>query len=142
MKSVGKLILMIYWERNQEIKQLMDQSNKKKNKIGFDLVNQLESHYDEWPLDIKKDWMRLHTFLLKQIHQLKWLLPHESDIDIMHLASKIESNGFGIYLEKKLDIVVGRGNNSNKINNDNNNKNEIKCIFLFILFIDQLLVII
>ncbi|CAO3608533.1 unnamed protein product [Cunninghamella blakesleeana] len=128
MKSIGKLILMIYWERHKERRKnikidqqqqqfLIKEDNKDmelklnstiKKKFGFDLVNQLESHYDKWPLEIKKDWMRLHSFLLKQLQQFHWLLPHESDMDIMHLASKIESNGFGIYLEKKMDILAGR----------------------------------
>ncbi|KAI9306845.1 hypothetical protein BJ944DRAFT_262875 [Cunninghamella echinulata] len=118
MKSIGKLILMIYWQRQKEISSSstaneikIKNNNEKEDKtatIEFDLVNQLESHYDAWSLDMKKDWSRLHTFLLKQLHQSNWILPHESDIDIMHLASKIESNGFGIYLENKLDVLAGR----------------------------------
>ncbi|KAI8092505.1 uncharacterized protein BX664DRAFT_293598 [Halteromyces radiatus] len=97
MKSVAKLVVMIYWQR---------QKNNEDN--SYTLVQHLESHYDDWDQDIKRDWHRIHTFLWKHISALGWLLPHETDADIMHLVSKIESNGFGIYLENRLDVVAGR----------------------------------
>lgn len=103
MKSIGKLILMVYWQRYKDKKTSFSHSQ------SYEPVQQLESHYTNWSDELKKEWSRLHLFLSAQLQQLHWLCTNESEMDIMHLASKIESNGFGIYLENKLDVVAGRG---------------------------------
>ncbi|KAI8339860.1 hypothetical protein BC941DRAFT_235713 [Chlamydoabsidia padenii] len=96
MKSVAKLVIMIYWQRQQE------------QQGGYDLVHHLESHYLDWSMEMKQEWDRIQDFLWKHLAPLGWLLSHETGVDIMHLISKIESNGFGIYLENRKDILAGR----------------------------------
>ncbi|ORX49529.1 SET domain-containing protein [Hesseltinella vesiculosa] len=92
-KSVAKLVVMIYWQRRTR---------------PDPLVDALESHYDHWPADVKLDWHRVRQFLWQQFRAADWLRPDETDTDIMHLASKIESNSFGLYLERRADVVAGR----------------------------------
>jgi hypothetical protein len=101
MKSVAKLVIMIYWQR-------------KNDEGSFGLVHHLESHYDDWSMEMKQDWRRIQDFLWKYLSPLGWLLSHETEVDIMHLVSKVESNGFGIYLENRLDILTGRGKRKRK----------------------------
>ncbi|KAI8149895.1 hypothetical protein BJV82DRAFT_707680 [Fennellomyces sp. T-0311] len=84
-KSVAKLVLLVYWQRDL-------------GHQDYQGVQQLESHYNDWSTDVKQDWKRIQQFLETQ-------LKHEQE-EVMHLISKIESNGFGIYLDGKSDPVA------------------------------------
>ncbi|ORZ20312.1 hypothetical protein BCR42DRAFT_488846 [Absidia repens] len=110
MKSVAKLVIMVYWQRHVRGKTDHRDNGGDMNKMtcSYDLVHHLESHYDDWSPEMKQEWNRIQCFLWKFLSPMDWLFPHETDVDIMHLVSKIESNGFGIYLENRLDVVVGR----------------------------------
>ncbi|KAI9028342.1 hypothetical protein CLU79DRAFT_562493 [Phycomyces nitens] len=122
-KSIGKLVLLCFWERRREAHNLLwDRADNWWNPelavypkdafaSTFEQVQELESHYDDWPEDDKKDWRRMQQFLYNQLSSAQLLTPHETLQDIMHLVSRIESNGFGIFLENKTakgDVLIGR----------------------------------
>ncbi|KAL0094697.1 hypothetical protein J3Q64DRAFT_1829162 [Phycomyces blakesleeanus] len=112
-KSVAKLVILCLWERRREAHNLgWDRSDNWWNPelaaysedaltSSFEQVQALESHYNDWPEDDKKDWRRMQQFLYNQLSTAQLLTPHETLQDIMHLVSRIESNGFGIFLENK-----------------------------------------
>lgn len=108
-KSVAKLVLAVYWERQTRGQRLLHCTNVHGLKSTFEHVLALESHYDDWPDDDRKEWRRLQQFLFTQLSSNGILEEHETEVDIMHLVSRIESNCFGLYLEKKSKEPVGRG---------------------------------
>ncbi|KAG0171336.1 SET and MYND domain-containing protein 3 [Apophysomyces sp. BC1034] len=101
MKSVAKLVVLLLWEKQREQAGLRwDRPEPQGLTSTFDHVQALESHYHHWPSSEKKEWRRIQQFLHAQLQ----LEPDE----IMHLVSRIESNGFGIYLENKVSDPIGR----------------------------------
>ncbi|KAG2219217.1 hypothetical protein INT45_004577, partial [Circinella minor] len=120
-KSVAKLVLLIYWQREKEQMSTLssssfekggnDNNNDKENadivilSSTFEQVTALESHYNDWSQPVKQDWYRTQQFLEKQL-----VGKYDNKEDIMHLISKIESNSFGIYLNdnKNKGEPVGR----------------------------------
>lgn len=108
-KSVAKLVLAVYWERQTGGRRLEDCTDAGGLKSTFEHVLELESHYNDWPDDDRKEWKRLQQFLYSQLKSGGALEERETELDIMHLVSRIESNCFGLYLEKKSKEPVGRG---------------------------------
>ncbi|KAJ3219123.1 hypothetical protein HDU81_000401, partial [Chytriomyces hyalinus] len=72
-------------------------------------VTALESHYADWTGETKKEWRKavsLLESLAMEAHLLDDTLISDSHGDtyelvLMHLISKIESNGFGIWAQRK-----------------------------------------
>ncbi|KAI8371515.1 uncharacterized protein BYT42DRAFT_580556 [Radiomyces spectabilis] len=103
-KSVAKLVVLILWQRQRAAPMCEDATIPP----TYDDVKALESHYSDWSIDQIQEWRRLHQFFTKHLGPL--LPPNQTMTDIMHLVSRIESNGFGIFLEKALSNAdpIGR----------------------------------
>ncbi|KAL1920247.1 uncharacterized protein VTP21DRAFT_1393 [Calcarisporiella thermophila] len=80
-KSVVKLVLLILARR------AVDPSS-------YHAVESLQSHYEDWSEESKRDWERLRGFLEGMLIDIEW----ES---FLNLVSKVESNGFGVYAYRK-----------------------------------------
>ncbi|KAI8876288.1 hypothetical protein K501DRAFT_288966 [Backusella circina FSU 941] len=80
----------------------------------FEHVNALESHYHHWPESEKQEWRKVQQFMYSHLKEVGLLEMNETEADVMHLVSKIESNGFGLALEEKenkkrsLSVTLGR----------------------------------
>ncbi|RUP47640.1 hypothetical protein BC936DRAFT_145505 [Jimgerdemannia flammicorona] len=70
-------------------------------KSTYALAHALQSHYNSWPADDIKDWRKHRSFLQTILDDAGLLREGEGIEEIMYLASKIESNGFGLYAGKK-----------------------------------------
>ncbi|KAJ3276709.1 hypothetical protein HK104_003604, partial [Borealophlyctis nickersoniae] len=72
-------------------------------------VAALQSHYHDWPTQDARDWRKTKNFVIKLLAE-SGLLDHEitdpSEF-VLHLISKIESNGFGLWSPKK-GVCMGR----------------------------------
>ncbi|KAJ3004130.1 UNVERIFIED_CONTAM: hypothetical protein HDU68_005283 [Siphonaria sp. JEL0065] len=77
-------------------------------------VTNLQSHYHEWTEDVKREWKKIHSLVVAMLMESRELvdddLIHESEGDdldqvVMHLVSKIESNGFGIWALKRKPVA-------------------------------------
>ncbi|KAI9277962.1 hypothetical protein BC943DRAFT_364045 [Umbelopsis sp. AD052] len=124
MKSVTKMILHLFWERARsecgvhwsrsqeqwwevgetDITRGLEDLNLRKDiapvESNFDMVLALESHYHRWTTDDCQSWKRLYAFLHTSLTECA-LLKESDDMDfIMHLISRVESNGFGMYWAK------------------------------------------
>ncbi|KAI9488429.1 hypothetical protein BDB00DRAFT_848031 [Zychaea mexicana] len=101
-KSVAKLVLLIYWQREQEQQTIINDNNDNTPFLStFEQVEALESHYNDWDESVRHDWHRIQLFLESQLVD-----KYTDTSDIAHLISKIESNGFGIYLSATSDDSV------------------------------------
>ncbi|KAF7731586.1 SET and MYND domain-containing protein 5 [Apophysomyces ossiformis] len=115
-KSVAKLVILLWWEKQREDAGLhWDRPDPQGFTSNYDHVHALESHYDHWPSSERQDWRRIQQFLHAQLQV-------EPD-EVMHLVSRIESNGFGIYLENKTSDPIGR---ASLFNHDCNNNCEVE----------------
>ncbi|KAI9260468.1 hypothetical protein BDA99DRAFT_512144 [Phascolomyces articulosus] len=108
-KSVAKLVLLIYWQREKSMQQDQKELSETKDQHSnndeesndivvlsstYEQVMALESHYKDWSTDVKQDWHRIQQFLEKQ---LEGIYSHKDEV--IHLISKIESNSFGVFLD-------------------------------------------
>ncbi|RKO83582.1 hypothetical protein BDK51DRAFT_11615, partial [Blyttiomyces helicus] len=74
----------------------------------------LQSHYLDWPTEDVHDWRKTKNFMLKILEESGLLEEGDPEDDIgnrgdfvLHLISKIESNGFGLWSPKK-GVCMGR----------------------------------
>lgn len=124
MKSVAKMVLLLYWEKaraergvkwirsqeewwkigDRDITSGLEGLNVNKDiepvESNFDMVLALESHYDHWTSDDRQGWKRLGTFLQAALTEAKLLNGIDTYDTIMHMISRVESNGFGMYWMK------------------------------------------
>ncbi|CAG8596094.1 10581_t:CDS:2 [Dentiscutata heterogama] len=69
----------------------------------------LQSHYLNWPNDIKRDWLKHEKFLMNLFKSSKLLDEDAKFEDLLHMVSKIENNGFGVYYKcKGKNVLFGR----------------------------------
>lgn len=103
----------VHWSRSQEqwwevgdadITRGLEDLNLRKDvapvESNFDMVLALESHYHRWTTDDCQSWKRLYTFLLTSLTECALLKESDTMDFIMHLISRVESNGFGMYWAK------------------------------------------
>jgi hypothetical protein len=137
MKSVAKMILHLFWERarkecgvhwlrserqwwevgHTDITRGLENLDLRKDiapvESNFDMVLALESHYDRWTTDDRQSWKRLSTFLHASLAESSLLKETDSMDFIMHLISRVESNGFGMFWskpsKKRVQDPFGRG---------------------------------
>jgi hypothetical protein len=126
-KSVAKAVICTLWERQYEKEhrrhRIAIATEKMRQEAGidevalhstFDHVNALESHYHHWPESEKQEWKKVQQFMYSHLKEIGLLEVNETEADVMHLVSKIESNGFGLALEEKennkrsLSVTLGR----------------------------------
>ncbi|RIB00894.1 hypothetical protein C2G38_2150689 [Gigaspora rosea] len=128
MKSVVRLLVQILAERliekrndlnNENSSELNEQTSSvfiSKNsdfpvalKNNFQDFLLLQSHLLDWPNDIKRDWLKHEKFLMNLLKSSKLLDEDDKFDDLLHMISKIESNGFGVYYKcKGKSILFGR----------------------------------
>ncbi|KAI9004724.1 hypothetical protein BC832DRAFT_521224, partial [Gaertneriomyces semiglobifer] len=79
-------------------------------------VENLQSHYDDWASEDAKDWKKMKNFLVRLLEDCDLLEAEDRSPPgptgdtspfVMHLISKIESNGFGLYSPRK-EQCMGR----------------------------------
>ncbi|KAI8824429.1 uncharacterized protein EV422DRAFT_487271, partial [Fimicolochytrium jonesii] len=79
-------------------------------------VDNLQSHYSSWPLEDAKDWRKTKNLIVKLLEDCGLLengdrvppIPRGDPSDfVLHLVSKIESNGFGLW-SPKTEQCMGR----------------------------------
>lgn len=124
MKSVAKMILNLVWERARneagvhwvrsqgewwkvgdlDVTRGLEELDLRRDitpvESNFDMVLALESHYHRWTSEDRQAWKKLGTFVHAALTEAK-LLKEGDDMDfIMHLISRVESNGFGMYWSK------------------------------------------
>ncbi|KAJ3347485.1 hypothetical protein HDU83_002085, partial [Entophlyctis luteolus] len=87
----------------------------KADKIGHEWsqVALLQSHYSEWQQDVRNDWRKLTSLtasilpepltrdLVRDIREIDGPLVTTVQEALMHLISKVESNGFGLWVAKR-----------------------------------------
>lgn len=93
-------------------------------KSNYNLAHALQSHYASWPTDDINDWRKQHSFLLSILNDAKLLDKDEGIDEVMHLASKIESNGFGLYAGKNNTKRYG---NKAAVSEKDKEKKEMVC---------------
>ncbi|KAF0439041.1 SET domain-containing protein [Gigaspora margarita] len=138
MKSVVRLLVQILAERlieksdskekvniekessindlyNENSLELNEQTSSKNSDFLVALNNNfqdfllLQSHLLDWPNDIKRDWLKHEKFLMNLFKSSKLLDEDDKFDDLLHMISKIESNGFGVYYKcKGKNVLFGR----------------------------------
>jgi hypothetical protein len=118
MKSVVRLLVQILledlWERKKGKQQRkFDSDSKYQNdalRNNFKDFLLLESHYLDWPVNLKQDWMKHENFLLSLFESSNLVQENIKFEEFLHMVSRIESNGFGMYYQSKgREILFGRG---------------------------------
>ncbi|RIA91373.1 hypothetical protein C1645_767489 [Glomus cerebriforme] len=109
MKSVVRLLVQILledlWERKKDNNEL--KSDTFRNHFKAFLL--LKSHYLDWSINLKKDWMKHEKFLLSLFKSSDLVQENIEFEEFLHMVSRIESNGFGMYYQSKgREILFGR----------------------------------
>ena len=93
-KNIVKLLVMT----------LYNLSSQRTNAGGYDHPESLQSHYDDWSEEDKKDWNKMKNFLLPLLRESGLEC---GETEMLCWISKIESNGFGLWGLGK-DVCMGR----------------------------------
>ncbi|GES89875.1 histone-lysine N-methyltransferase SMYD1-like [Rhizophagus clarus] len=109
MKSVVRLLVQILLEYLWEKKYNDNEPKNDTLRNYFKDFLLLKSHYLDWSINLKQDWMRHKNFLLS-IFKSSNLIQENIEFDeFLHMVSRIESNGFGMYYQSKgREILFGR----------------------------------
>ncbi|RGB33531.1 hypothetical protein C1646_815975 [Rhizophagus diaphanus] len=109
MKSVIRLLVQILLEYLCEEK---NDDNEPKNDILRNYFKDfllLKSHYSDWSTNLKQDWMKHKKFLLSIFKSSNLIQENIEFEEFLHMISRIESNGFGMYYQSKgREILFGR----------------------------------
>jgi hypothetical protein len=84
----------------------------------------------DWSINLKQDWMKHKKFLLSIFKSSNLIQENIEFEEFLHMVSRIESNGFGMYYQSKgREILFGRGKMILFYK-----ENFRECIFYFIFY--------